>query len=113
MSLSKALINAGFAALNATAAVTLASLSLNYFNKQVCLNVSNLRGFGYSNTFSVCLPEANAIKFAQPGFNTMSDYFNQYAPYTDPLVSFGAITSGILSLYFAKEAISNLRQVFV
>lgn len=111
MSLTKVLTHAGYGALNAAAAFTFASLSLTHFNKQICVDVHNLRGFSTSNTFSICIPGDSAKQFTQPRFKTWSDYFNNNQ-YSDPFLDFAAITAGILSLYCAKQAFAHFKAVF-
>lgn len=112
MGISKSIVHAGFAALNAVTAVTLASLSLNHFNKEFCVHLHNTSSLRKSEMFSTCLPAAESIKFAKPVEDFFSDQFSNYKDFAAPGLNFVAITSGIMSLYFAKEAVKNIQEVF-
>lgn len=100
-------LHACFASMNAASSLALASMALGHFNIQVCAEFKDTSSFREGTSF--CLPTAHSIKYAKQ-FDSFSS--ENLGSFSQPFLDFSAGVAGILSLYFAKQAYRQFKEVF-
>lgn len=99
-----------YAALNATAALGLASIALSHYETQFCISSKDLSKSFSSERNLFCLPGAETIKVSKSTDTFLKTHLG--TAIANPLLNFSSIVAGILSVYFAREAVRCAKAVF-